>query len=134
MMDLATIQAISRQAAVKARRAKKQPIQFWLQDIDAMKEGEAPSRAIPFLGDYKPKGWESVRLTEEFDANRHGIYSGDAGGFGAYFVDSSGFGRAGESALTVEEFATRIKPNYGYAIVESGQFQVRVGVFQKIAH
>jgi len=47
------------------------------------------------------------------------------------FVDSSGFGGPGEPALTIEEFHSKIKAGFGYAIVEAGQFQVYVGVFRR---
>lgn len=47
------------------------------------------------------------------------------------FVDSSGFGQPGEAALTIEQFYGRIKAGYGYGVVDAGQFQVYVGVFEK---
>ena len=47
------------------------------------------------------------------------------------FVDSSGFGWEGEPALTIEQFYKQVKKGFGYAVVDSGQFQVFVGVFEK---
>ena len=47
-------------------------------------------------------------------------------------VDSSGFGAPDEYAFTAEQFyaaVRKIGPLRGYAIVEQGQFQVVVGVF-----
>jgi len=47
------------------------------------------------------------------------------------FVDHSGFGRPGEPALTIKEFHATIKAGLGYGVVEAGQFQLFVGVFEK---
>lgn len=55
----------------------------------------------------------------------------EAGGKGAFFVDKSGWGRPGEPALTIGEFVDMIRPGYGYAVVEEGEFQVHVGVFKR---
>lgn len=47
------------------------------------------------------------------------------------FVDSSGFGGVAEAALTIDQFHHRIKAGFGYGVVDAGQFQVHVGVFEK---
>ena len=65
---------------------------------------------IPNFGDYRPNGYELV--------DKH-------------FVDSSGFGRIGEAALTIDQFQGLIKKNFGYAIIEEGQFQLYIGEFKK---
>ena len=67
--------------------------------------------AIPDIGDNRPDGW---KLKEEL------------------FVDSSGFGELGDSALTIGEFHSKVKAGFGYATIDSGQFQVFVGVFERI--
>lgn len=67
-------------------------------------------RKIPNFGDYRPKGWKLVET---------------------HFVDNSGLGRPGEAALTFNEFVQRAKKGKGYGIIESGQFQVKIGEFEK---
>lgn len=47
------------------------------------------------------------------------------------FVDSSGFGAEDEPALTIKQFYEQVKAGLGYAVIEAGQFQVYVGVFEK---
>ena len=66
---------------------------------------------IPFVGDEPIKGWREIDNL---------------------FVDSSGFGQRGEPALTQGQFIELIKAGFGYGVTEAGQFQVRVGVFEKI--
>jgi len=68
-------------------------------------------RHIPFIGYRTPRGYKKLRT---------------------YFVDSSGFGSVGEPALTFGQFCDRVRaagPGYGYAIIESGQFQIVIGQF-----
>ena len=65
---------------------------------------------IPTIGDYVPRGWKLVDTL---------------------FVDSSGFGERGEPALTMDAFYDLVRAGFGYAVVEAGQFQVHVGIFQK---
>jgi hypothetical protein len=112
MMAIETIRRMSREAAVKAARAHKVPFTVTQDDIVELLAGRTGTIQFPFLGDYVPKGWE---LTDTL------------------FVDSSGFGRPGEPALTQFQFYTRLKPGYGYAITEAGQFQVYIGEFRKPA-
>ena len=64
----------------------------------------------PDFGDYRPKGWKLIET---------------------YFVDYSGFGCDDEAALTVKQFLQKVKSGFGYAIIETGQFQLYVGEFQK---
>ncbi len=105
MYDLATLQAMSRDAAKKAARAHKVPFIVEQEDLAAM-----PPFPFPNLGDYRPKGWKLI--TE-------------------HFVDSSGFGTEGEPALTVNQFLAKLTPGHGYAVIGEGQFQVWVGEFTK---
>jgi hypothetical protein len=98
-----------------------------VQGCKAAKDGDfSVFRSIPHLGGLLPRGWRRVRLEAG-----HGVYSGDNKGFGAFMVDSSGLGSPGEAALTIEEFANRLTPGVGYAIVEAGQFQVKIGAFER---
>ena len=107
MMSLSTIREISAKAARKAAREHKTPLLVELDDMDNLYEH---LRAMPFIGDYVPKGFVKV---------------------GEFFVDATGFGSPGEPALTQQEFLRRVKVGHGYAITEQGQFQVYVGEYQR---
>lgn len=132
MMDLATIDYLTKQAARRAAKVRKQPQMFDARDLERAAKGDFSGIAgIPNLGSYLPKGWKRVSLKDE--EGTHGVYMGDNSGFGAYFVDKSGWGSPGEPAMTVKELARRMKPGLGYAMVEEGQFQVKVGVFKLAA-
>ena len=106
MMDLKQIAVASQKAARKAAREHKQPYIWEAEDV-----GHVPPFPFPNIGDYRPKEWE---LT------------------GSYFVDSSGFGAPGEGALTAYQFKLRLKPGFGYAVIEAGEFQVYVGEFKQV--
>lgn len=136
MMSLSVIQEMNREAAIRAARKNKQPFVIQPEDVDAMKAGDfAACAKLPHLGDFVPAGWERVDLRQWFGGQHpRGVYYGDYGddpGFGDFFVDSSGCGLAWEPALTLSEFAEMVRPGFGYAIVEMGQFQVKIGVFKK---
>jgi hypothetical protein len=67
---------------------------------------------MPNIGDYRPKGYKLVDTL---------------------FVDKYGFGTEREPALTHGQLVQRVKNfglNYGYAIIEEGEFQMVVGVFK----
>ena len=117
-----------REASTIARRTGLTPALFEHEHQLLRDDPRSILKCIPFIGRHLPKGWERVRITPEFDSNRRGIYADDNGGFGAYFVDATGFGRESEPALTAGEFLRRIRLGYGYAIVEAGQYQVKIGV------
>ncbi len=68
-------------------------------------------RACKRLGDYIPKGWQKVN---------------------SFFVDSSGFGSEGEGALTFGQLLTKVRKGFGYAIGETGQFQLHINEYKKI--
>jgi hypothetical protein len=104
MMSLDAIHAINDEKAEEARMEGKTPF------VVVSPASILPPFPFPHIGSYRPSGWNLIET---------------------YFVDSSGFGSEGEAAMTVEEFMDAIKPNHGYAIIEAGQFQVRVGEFVK---
>jgi len=91
-------------ATRKAKQARKK---LW---IAGEKTVIGDLKNIPNFGDYRPKGFEETDIL---------------------FVDSSGFGQPGESALTISQFIDKIKPGYGYAIVDVGQFQIHIAEFKK---
>ena len=102
-MSLEAIREESRRAEERAREENKLP-------YIAEHDGDDGVRNAPFIGDYVPEGWTP---TEK------------------YFVDSSGFGSPSEPALTFSQFLEHVKEGYGYAIVESGQFQVYIQEFKE---
>jgi len=104
---------------------------------DSRKRGDVPfipqlkaEFKIPSIGERCPRGWKRVNI-KEAGLPMQGVYEDDNLGYGAYFVDSSGFGSPREPALTVDAFMKLVNDSgkYGYAIVEAGQFQVKIGVF-----
>ncbi len=126
MMSLSTIQAMNDEAASQAQDEDLQPVEYTGQPIMSM------GRIMPFIGGHLPTGYERVSLQEEYDGDPHGLYMGDNDGFGAYFVDSSTMGASDEPAMNLNQFAARLREGYAYALVETGQFQVKVGVFKRV--
>ena len=104
MYDLKQIIAMQDESTVKAKKDGLTPyIAKCNKDEDVFK--------CPNLGYYLPKGFE---FTEK------------------YFVDSSGFGSENEPALSVAQFISKIKKGFGYAICESGQFQVYIQEYKRV--
>ncbi|GAG71743.1 unnamed protein product [marine sediment metagenome] len=103
MYDLATIVEMNKKAGKHAKENEIQPL------IAKYDEDEAVF-GCPDLGNFVPKGWK--------ETNR-------------YFVDNSGLGQEGEPALTAKQFQAKIKEGFGYAIVETGQFQIYIGEFER---
>jgi hypothetical protein len=129
MMTVETIRNISRDAALKAASEKALPFIIWPEDMGA--NITSVCKSLPFLGDYLPKGWKRVSL--KGDEHAHGVYMGDNSGFGAYFVDATGFADGTqEPAMSIDQFGKVLEVGRAYGLVEVGQFQVKVGVFEKI--
>ena len=137
MMDLQTIQAESRRAAARSCKEGKLPFILETQDIAALKAGDlSPFKGFPFLGTRRPFGWRRVNLETwfpgEYARSRARVYPGDNAGAGAFFVDACGWGDDGrEAALSPKRLWEFLRPGFGYAIVEAGQFQVKIGVFER---
>lgn len=136
MLSYDQIRDFQAAAAAAAAKTKMQPYLAEADDVGNVDR----IRYIPSIGDYLPSGWRRVEPSE-IGPNRSRPVAGTVGHnsgvpgdreVSKYFVDSSGFGSPGEPALTVQEFADLIRPGYGYAIVEEGQFQVGIGVFKKV--
>ena len=123
MMDLQTIHELSLETAAVAAEAAKAPLIITREDIEL---GDEAIRRVPSLGNYLPHDWKRVRIEDA-----RGVYADDNDGFGAYFVDASGWGRPDEAALQLSELVNIIEPGFGYAIVEEGQFQVKIGKFAR---
>ena len=113
MFDRQYIEEINRKASREAAGAHKEPY----VPFDAQESQNFKSFPFPFIGSYRPKGWSKV---EEL------------------FCDATGLGSENEPALTINGFKGIMllyldKPgNYGYAVLEAGQFQCYIGVYKKI--
>lgn len=116
MLSGTDIMVMQREAACRAARQKRAPMLCWPEDPALIRAGTM-KRTIPFVGTYVAPGWSPV-LDEDGEQV-------------TYFVDSSGFGTRGEAALTLEEFADLMRPGLGYAVIEAGEFQVYVGLFER---
>jgi len=127
MMDLGTIRELQADAALRAAEAKLEPWIVWPDDVGNVER----LRRIPNLGTHLPDGWRRVDSVDEIGPHRSQWNTGRPDGKRGYFVDKSGFGSPNEPALTAQEMADLLKPGYGYAIVEEGQFQITIGVFKQ---
>jgi len=104
MMSLTLIERLSREAGERAANKEREPFVAFVDKDEAVVK-------CPNFGDYVPDGWKLIdRL----------------------FVDKSGFGTVGELALTIKQFIAKVKGGLGYAIIEEGQFQLYIGVFEKV--
>lgn len=90
----------------KAAKSGKEPYELWPGEVNRM-----PPFPFPNIGDYRPTGWELVDTL---------------------LCDKSRFGSPSEPALTVAQLLERLRPGFGYAIIEEGQFQVVVGEFEHV--
>jgi hypothetical protein len=132
MMSLSAIRDLSREAAAKAAKENKVPLVLDEHDLKDLREKGTLTKGgggIPFIGDNVPDGWERVNVWEDDDWPERSKYEYE--GSGCYMVDTSGYGSPEEPALTVSQMGEIFKPGFGYALVESGQFQGHIGVFQK---
>lgn len=119
MMSIESIRALSRNAARDA--AARNQVPFYLeesdvQDLRARVNGKnlpynGPLFSFPMIGDHRPKGWRLVKKL---------------------FVDTSGLGADNEPALSIRQLADALEPGFGYALIETGQFQAYIGVFKRI--
>lgn len=104
MHSLETIKRLSREAGENAAENNLEP-------LIAICNGSIECKQVPDLGDCRPDGWDLVDTL---------------------FVDASGFGSKNEAALTINQFMQKVKKDYGYAIIETGQFQLYIGVFKRV--
>ena len=108
MMSSDTIEYYRRQAGREAKRKGKEPFLIESQEqIDSF-----PPFPFPNLGSHRPDGWEMTPDT--------------------LFCDKTGWGGEDEPALTAEQLKQHLKVGKGYAIVEEGEFQCRIGEFSRI--
>lgn len=111
MMSLDVLVAVNEEIAARAARRKRKPfVPDRPEDVERW-----PAFPFPNIGYLEPDGWEQVD---------------------SWFIDKSGHGAEWEPALTHEQFKRLLleyiteNPSHGYAIVEEGEFQATVGVFQ----
>jgi hypothetical protein len=112
MMSLSAIRELADERARIAAESNLQPyVPFDAAEIDRW-----PRFPFPNIGSYRPEGW---KLIDD------------------WLCDKTGWGALHEPALTVNQLKARLKQHadaeqtYGYAIIEEGQFQIVLGVFQK---
>lgn len=112
MMSLATIEYLSREAG----RTASQKGLFPYVPIHEDEIKTYPPFPFPNLGDHRPKGWKLVDTL---------------------FCDSSGWGADDEPALSEKQLVAKLlelqgsDKTYGYGIIEAGQFQLQLGVFER---
>jgi hypothetical protein len=117
MMSLSAIEQLNEEIAAEAAAEGRYPFVVDSHDIErwrrAVDVGEPPGFPFPNLGYHEPEGW--VELERMFvDATGWDLY--DAGG----------------PAMSIAEFVNALEPGFGYAIVETGQFQVYIGKFEEV--
>ena len=120
MMSLEHIQHLSKESGRKAAERNREPFE------PATRWEISLSFPFPNLGDYLPDGWEPID---------------DDGHEKSFFVDTSGWGADDEPALTHRQFLEEARSFYdqcgkegfipGFAITETGQFQLYVSAFRR---
>jgi hypothetical protein len=133
MMSMEVARQMAREQAEQSALEGKEPYFMMDWDIEELRKGiDECVRSFPNLGTYCPDNWKRVNLEDDLHLSGQGIYMGDNDGYGAFFVDSTGWGSASEPAMSLEELIRHvitIGKGYGYALVEVGEMQVKVGVF-----
>ena len=141
MMDIETIKQVNEEAGKNAKENNIKPLVFNSVDMDKLKHNDIePIRSMPDLGDSVPSGWNRFNLGKIKDQFKYSykIYKDDAKGFGAFFVDQ-GMASENEPAMTINQFIHSLSEIWnknkklGFGIVETGQFQVKIGIFKKAA-
>jgi hypothetical protein len=116
MMSPGTIRQMNYEAARRAAEDGLEPFVYF--DVDELHGSEG--FPFPYIGDHRPEGWTL--------ADQH-------------FVDSTGLGDDNEPALSVRQFRALVEDRMlntpdvvvGWAVIETGQFQVWVGEFHRPA-
>ncbi len=106
MRSIKQIRCDADDAGQKAMKAGRIPRRFTKTTL----RDKAFCAKIPYLGSYVPSGWY---LKE------------------AFFVDAFGAGGDGGSAMSITSFLKQLTIGLGYAVIETGQFQIYVGSFVK---
>jgi hypothetical protein len=146
MMDLDELRYVNRQATLLAAADRAVPMLVEADELAEWKAGHLDDFGMPYIGYRCPRGYRRVNLADWvvsseyicgldcwYGSDKHvrGLTVVSQIGKTAFFVDKSGFGKPSEPALTLEEFVRVMRPGYYYAVVEEGEFQVKVGVFSR---
>ena len=130
MMSIEAIRSESRRAARRSASQGLGPLVIERDDMDLSDEALfAHLRAIPFLGDRTPRGFQLV------DCRKKEAWLGSkASSYRSLFVDQSGFGSDFEPALTIPEFVKAVRAlgaGYAYSVEDAGPFQVNIRVMRR---
>lgn len=137
MMSSQQVNQLADEAARRAKREGKKPIVFTAEELNDEVKLAAHVRRIPFVGTYRPAGYKLIPASS-LDFPRKDCVCVPWGGDEAeryVQVDSSGWGSPNEPALTATQFYDAIRaigPGRAYAIVEAGQFQCVIGIFERV--
>jgi hypothetical protein len=117
MLDYSQIKEMAQDAAERAEEEGLKP--FSIHDLNLQ---DVPPFPFPFLGEYVPEGWE--------------ILPDENGQQQTFLCDSSGFGDDDEPALSVGQLLRKLEQwkqsgeDVGFGIVESGEFQIVLGLYR----
>jgi hypothetical protein len=142
MYDLETIKEMNKEAGGNAKVNGINPLVFNEEAMNLLLHCNniEPIRSMPDLGDNVPEGWKRFNLgkiKEDFTYS-YKIHKDDANGKGAFFVDQ-GYGADDEPAMTISQFIKSLSELWnknkrlGYGMVETGQFQTKIGVFEEVS-
>ncbi len=142
MYSLDYIRSSAKEQARAAAKQKREPIVLFSADT-----AYEDLRRAPYLGDYCPKGWRPVSpewkvALVERGVRAKALFDGNGRSAGLWvFADATGVGGADEPALCTDELkllasglveiAAERGAVVGVSIVEIGQFQVHLAVFEK---
>jgi hypothetical protein len=105
MMSIEMIKELNAKRGKEAQVYGKMPFMLYTEEQKNFLD------KIPNIGDFRPKGFKFLR---------------------ELFVDASGFGAEDEAAMTFGQFVKEAQIGKAYAIIEAGQFQVRIAEFEKV--
>ena len=105
MMSQVAIDQLSREMGNIAQRSKQTPFVPEKGRKYFLNSGVN----IPNFGAFRPAGWKLEK---------------------SLFVDKTGVDKSGP-AMRLDRFLAELDPEYGYAVIEEGPCQVRVGVFSR---
>ena len=136
MMSTEQIVEMSRRAARQSAREHVVPLLTEKSHLEADVTLKRRLRQTPFIGNRVPRGWRLLNASILLGSTDNCVpYWDDKRRHYYMQVDSSGFGSESEPSFTERQFyeaVRKIGPGRAYAIVETGQFQVVVGVFEPI--
>ena len=139
MMDVESIRALGAEQSALAAQRNKRPATLFSKDTCV-----EDARHAPWLGIHVARGWDLVIKTNSDEPlpHEHKCY-GDVGEHLWLFLDKGGIGSPDEPALTLDQLgnvlcelldrAAERGVTLGVGIVEEGQFQLHLGVYESLA-